>query len=267
MAATWVARLSEAGAYDLQPAADLYSGRAFRRLRGVAEDLGCQFYVVSAGLGFVAADTAIPSYDLTLSPGSASSLQHRLTKVADPESWWARLEGSPYASALTDLGRGGGRILIALTQPYAKLIGAALARLPAADRERMRILGSGLEDRLPDELHPQLIAYDDRLSQIAPGTRQDSASRALAHFATLVRDQPVTTVISDQQLVEEALSAYELRTTPLRKRVSDTALLRHAARLARQGFSATSALRHLRDESLIACEERRFRRLFQEATE
>lgn len=74
---------------------------------------------------------------------------------------------------------GRARILVSLTQPYAEMVGPSLAKLPAADRSRLRILGFGLKPCLPREfLHQQLITYDDRLNQVIPGTRLDGASRA-----------------------------------------------------------------------------------------
>jgi len=69
---------------------------------------------------------------------------------------------------------------------------------------------------------------------------------------------------ADQALVDAALSPIEVGSPVSRQRVSDATLQKHMTRFIELGLSATSALRELRSEMLLACEERRFRRLYQE---
>lgn len=265
VAKAWLGKLKGAAASDGALASELYAGRSFRRVRDVANALGCRFFVVSAGLGLLDGDTVVPSYDLTLSSAGGGGLRDRLAHSPRPSEWWASLEASPFASSLKGLCAGRGRILVALTQPYAEMVGSSLAKLPAADRSRLRILGFGLKPYLSPELHQQLITYDDRLNQIIPGTRLDGASRALAHFAGLVATSPMASVEADQGLVNTTLSTVELVVPVSRQRVSDAALAKHVARFIRHGLSATNALKRLRSEAQVACEERRFRRLYEEA--
>jgi hypothetical protein len=260
----WLDRLTHIEEPDLSPARNLYSGRSFRRVREVARLLNCRLYVVSAGLGLVESGTAVPSYDLTLSDSGPGSLARRITHAPRPSEWWSNLEASPYAIPLEMACVGHARILVALTRPYANMVAPALAKLPASQRSRLRILGFGLARAFP-ELREQLIHYDDRLNQLTPGTRSDGASRALEHFAKLVASRPVSNVYDDQRLVDASLSHVAHRTLPDRTRVCDAELAEHAARLSRKGLSASAALKQLRMEAHIACEERRFRRLFEEA--
>lgn len=265
VAKAWLGKLESAAASEGALASELYSGRSFRRVRDVANLLGCRLFVVSAGLGLLDGTTAIPSYDLTLSATGGGALRQRLTHAPRPPEWWSSLEASPFASSFKGLCVGRARILVALTQPYAEMVGSSLARLPAADRSRLRILGFGLRPHLSPELHRQLITYDDRLNKIIPGTRLDGASRALAHFAGLVATRPITDVEADQGLVDTSLSTVKLAVPVSRQRVSDAALAKHVARFIRHGLSATNALKRLRSEAQVACEERRFRRLYEEA--
>ena len=265
VAKAWLGRLEGAAASEGALASELYAGRSFRRVRDVANALGCRLFVVSAGLGLLDGATAVPSYDLTLSGNGGGGLRDRLTDTPRPSEWWSSLGASPFASSLKDLCVGRARILVALTQPYAEMVGTSLADLPAADRSRLRILGFGLKPYLPPELHHQLITYDDRLNQFIPGTRLDGASRALAHFADLVATCPMANVEADQSLVDATLLAVELVVPASRQRVSDAALAKHVARFIRHGLSATNALKRLRSETQVACEERRFRRLYEEA--
>lgn len=265
VAKAWLGRLEGAAASEGALASELYAGRSFRRVRDVANALGCRLFVVSAGLGLLDGATAVPSYDLTLSGNGGGGLRDRLTDTPRPSEWWSSLGASPFASSLKDLCVGRARILVALTQPYAEMVGTSLADLPAADRSRLRILGFGLKPYLPPELHHQLITYDDRLNQFIPGTRLDGASRALAHFADLVATCPMANVEADQSLVDATLLAVELVVPASRQRVSDAALAKHVARFIRHGLSATNALKRLRSEAQVACEEGRFRRLYEEA--
>jgi hypothetical protein len=265
VAKAWLCRLEDAAASGRTLASELYAGRSFRRVRDVANVLGCRFFVVSAGLGLLDGATVVPSYDLTLSATGDAALRERLTHAPRPSEWWSSLESSPFASSLNVLCAGRARILVTLTQPYAEMVGASLAKLPSADRSRLRILGFGLKHYLSQELHEQLITYDDRLNQIIPGTRLDSASRALAHFAELVAVFPMTNATDDQGLVDRALSTVSLPVSLARKRVSDAALAIHVARFVQHGLSAAKALKRLRSETQVACEERRFRRLYNEA--
>ena len=265
VAKAWLGRLENASASGLTLASQLYAGRSFRRVRDVASDLGCRFFVVSAGLGLLDGETKIPSYDLTLSATGHGALSERLTHAVRPSEWWVSLEASPFACSLEKICEGRARILIALTQSYADMFGASLAALPAAERGRLRILGFGLKPYISPELHQQIITYDDRLNQISPGPRLDGASRALAHFAKLVAESPMVAAEADQALVDAALSAVKLPVPASRERVSDAVLAKHVARFVRHGLSATKALKRLRSEAQVACEERRFRRLYEEA--
>ena len=265
VAKAWLSRLKSAPLAGT-PARTLYAGRSFLRLRDSAEHLGCKLFVVSAGLGLLESTTLVPSYDLTLSAAGVGALRERLTHPPRPSDWWAGLEASPFASSMGALCVGNSRILVALTQPYAELVGNALAMFADADRTRLRLLGFGLKPFLPVQLHPQLIRYDDRLDRLAPGTRLDGASRALAHFAELVAMQPLDSVEVDQRLVDAALGAVPHAVRPTRKRVSDREIAKHVARFVKEGLSATAALKQLRSMAKIACEERRFRDLYQEAS-
>lgn len=262
----WMERLREASADEgaLVAAENLYKGRAFQVARAAANAIGGPLFIISAGLGLVGGSTQVPSYDLTLSPYAEEALQAKLRGQLDPTKWWSAVQSGPYACSMESLGRHDGRILVALTQPYADLIGQALALLPVEMRTRLRIFGGGLGQRLPEEIRPNVIFYDGRLDALNPGTRLDAGARALAHFAELTHRCPVTDVHADQALVEIALNGVTPPDVPVRQRVSDEVLKEKLACFARAGLSASVALRRLRDDVQVACEERRFRRLYEE---
>lgn len=250
----------------LVAAQDLYSGRAIKRARGVADGLGVPLYVISAGLGLVAGATPIPSYDLTISPTAPRPIQKHVKGDFSHAAWWQSVLQGPYSRTMDELESSDGRILIALTQPYADLIGAALAHMPDHARCRLRIFGAGSGLRLPPDIVGQRINYGPQLDQLTPGTRLDAASRALAHFANLVKDVPCSSITNDQLLVDHALSAIAEPETSSRRRMGDAALKPFVDRLIHEGFTATKAIGELRKTYQVACEERRFRRLYLEAS-
>lgn len=255
--------LDQVGAAAGQVAAqDLYQGASFTRIRDVARAHASPLFVVSAGLGLVAGATQIPAYELTLSPSAPTRIQSRVTGRFEPADWWQHIQSGRFAAPMQALGAGDGRILIALTRPYAQLIGAALADSPAAVIARLRVFGSGLAPALPAALHAQLMPYDARLDALMPGTRLDFSSRALAHFAALIVDQPVGDLAQDAQRVRAALAPAVAPTNAMRPKASDEELVAHIGKLKREGLSKTSALRQLREGLGIACEQGRFRRLY-----
>ena len=260
----WRERLRQTHPWSY-PAKDLYVGAAFRKVRKAAEESGAPLFILSAGLGLVAGAAAVPPYDLTLSPGATGTLSKRIRGALVPALWWESLQTGPFASPMTALGARSGRILVGLTRPYATLVGAALASLPPELLGRLRIFGGGLAAHLPADLHPQLLFYDARLDVLAPGTRLDGAARSLVHFALLAATVPVSTVAADQALIESALAQVVARPVIKRPRVTDAALRKYIRPFVREGLSATSALKQLRSQVLVACEERRFRRLYEEA--
>lgn len=264
IAKLWLQRLADARPGSLH-AAELYCGASHRRVQAAAAALGAPLYVISAGLGLVRGDAAIPPYDLTLSPSATDSLATRVSGDFDPAAWWEAVQTGPFASPLSSLARQPGRILVALTRPYALLIGPALAKLPEDTRARLRLFGSGLRASLPDALYQNVIDYDSRLDRLVPGTRLDAPARALAHFAALLGSKPPTTPAADQALVGLALDGVDFAEKPSRPRLTDDEVRRHIAPMIQQGLSATAALKRLRTGMQVACEQGRFFRLYQDA--
>jgi hypothetical protein len=256
----WLERL--AAAQGQIAAGDLYQGASFARIRKVAEAQTCPLFIASAGLGLLQDTTRVPAYDLTLSPSAPSRIQSRITDPFDPASWWTQMQGGRFASSVDALHAGQGRILVALSKPYAQLIGAALAQLPPAAIQRLRIFGAGIETALPAALRAQAMPYDARLDVLVPGTRLDFASRALAHFAALVTAQPLRDAKGDARLVQTALTPVTQLVSAIRPKATDEELLKHISALVKRGLRATAALRELRVSLGIACEQGRFRRLY-----
>lgn len=157
----------------LEPASragNLYKGRGFHHAVRLAAESGADLYVVSAGLGLIHADTPIPSYSLTLSGVGGDNVATKISERFNPSAWWHAVNRSPFAVPLHSIFKSAkGLVVAALSRPYARMIGTALAELAPADRARLRIVGARLNAVMPDALHPFIMPYDDRLTRLVPG--------------------------------------------------------------------------------------------------
>ncbi|WP_152904834.1 hypothetical protein [Stenotrophomonas maltophilia] len=226
-------------------------------------------WIVSAGLGLVRADHPVPRYDLTLSEQSLDAIQSRVQGGFSPVTWWQQIERGRFAhpvSALETNGGDSGRILIALTKPYARMIGECLAGLPPERIARLRFFGGGIKAALPKILHAQVMQYDDRLDHLVSGIKLDGAARAVEHFASLVARLEECSVEQDQALIDAALEAVPRIASVKREPIGDEELRTLMAPWRANGLSFSQALRRLRDVELRSSEEGRFRRIYSQVT-
>ena len=162
-------------------------------------------------------------------------------------------------------GGGSGTVLIALTKPYAAMVGPALSRLRERQIERMRIFGWRLKQVLPRSLHGSVMDYDDRLEAVLPGTRSDFPQRALLHFVETVLPNGAETR-DDGKAVEEAMSGLVPRAKVKRPRASDADISAWLAGALSEESGIGRLLRRFRAEG-VACEQARFTRLYHQVLE
>lgn len=244
------------------PACEVYCGRSFTEALAATTQVGAELSVVSAGLGLVRAHTCIPNYSATISPGSDDSILTKMTGVT-ASSWWNALMAESRFSETTGPEEFD-RIWIALSGPYLEMIKLTLQSWVTGGFEGLRIFSK--PTLLPAELIPFALPYDDRLNdpkgQI-PGTEGDFAQRALAHFSKLaLRDRP-TSIEEDFVTVQSSLFGLIAPQRPIRQPKTDPEIrkiIRTEAGVI--GWNSSKMLRHLRDELDIACEQKRFQKLF-----
>lgn len=213
--------------------------------------------VVSAGLGWVRGETAIPSYDLTLARGS---LAGHIAGAFDPDVWWRSVVTGPFSTPPIDDLDDRPIVLACVSQEYASFFATELERVPQG---KLRIFGSGLGRKLPERLGRAVMPYDERLGSLVGGTRADFAQRALAHY--LFTLQPTDDLEKDAALVREAMSGLPSpKAIPTRRQLSDSEVRALIKSLLKQVGSRTRMLRHIRDVSGVACEQSRFARLYSE---
>lgn len=263
--ATWLKRLESLSAS--QPAKDIYAGRGFAIAREAAALLDGRLYVASAGLGLVPSGRKIPAYGLTVSLADPDSVASRISGNLDVADWFATMLQGRYSDKWSKVTSGGsGRILLALTNSYAAMIGKSLAALPASTRARLRIFGPSLADVLPASLLPNLSPHDDRIDTIMPGTKSDLPQRCLLHFVQVVGETPGSCA-ADFSKIRAALKRVKPPQRPVRPRCSDQQILKLIKARLKTETGVARTLRAIRHEDGVACEQGRFTRLYRLAME
>ena len=98
----WLHRLAEAK--TTTPASDLYAGLGFRRAMAAASNVNVPVYIISAGLGLVAARRHIPSYDLSVTDEGNASVHARVKHDLNYGRWWGVVSNGPFATKIERLG-------------------------------------------------------------------------------------------------------------------------------------------------------------------
>jgi hypothetical protein len=265
VARAWLASLSRAE--DHMPAGELYAGRGHRHALAAATRLGAQHLIMSAGLGFVRPSDPIPAYHLTIKANEEDSIVPHLDPPATVTDWWSALKDqSPFSRRLEGEWDGLGLILVALPVEYLELLSAPLKRLPPSARDKLRVISGAAIDVLPAELRPYRLPYDARLNgpdSEDRGTGSDFLGRAAGHFLALIEDAKTATFGEHQAMVEEALKSMRPAERRQGRSLSDeaiAAIIRSEVDLAGRG--SARLLRKFRDEFGIACEQKRFQRLY-----
>jgi hypothetical protein len=243
-------------------AQELYSGRGAALARRAAHKASASLYIVSAGLGLVAGSERVPAYGMTVTRRGDDSIPMRVAGRFDPSAWWSAVCSGPISTTLERvLTQSQGRItLLALTKPYAAMVGAALAALPEELAAGLRIFGWRLQDDLPASLHRSVMNYDARLEASLPGTRNDFAQRAMAHFVDVVLPMGGEDSEAHRRQIEVSLAGLIAPERVARPRATDDEILNWFGQAAQAGGGVGRLLRKIRDQG-IACEQSRFARL------
>ena len=263
----WAARLAVAD--DRTPAKRLYCGRSFQEAVQAAARAQAPLYVVSAGLGLIAADALIPSYSLTIAPHSADNI---LTKIGGrlTGEWWREIgRCSPLATSVAAIAARLPQvpILIALPNLYFRMVQNELLSLPGEARSRLRLFSRRVAGELDAAVGRFIMPYDDRLDghdSIWRGTQADFAARAMRHFVeTILAADPDASAEVHAHAVQAALADWTRTPVPRRPRLADDAIRALIGTYwdVAEGRSSR-LLRLLRDNLSVACEQGRFRDLF-----
>lgn len=265
----WCKRLSKNP--SVGRASEIYGGRAYREAAKASKEVSGYLWTISAGLGLVSEEANIPSYSLTIVDSGIDDIKKKVCgEQFSPTKWWSDLTASQGSSdPIHRLIRDNPSYLfvMALSQAYGALIQQDLLCLPDDHLRRVRLIGMALKPILNARLQKLVMPYDARLDGpdgISTGTRSDFAQRAMRHFVTNIvnvcnSDDPQDHAL----LVNQALSGREYPQIPKRRRLSDHEITDAIIKNWQSaGGSSSKMLRIIRDVERIACEQGRFKELF-----
>jgi hypothetical protein len=262
----WLRRLTM-----LEPevaASALYTGRGFGIALRAANLAAAPIFIASAGLGLVEGDALAPAYGLTLTGKHKDAVSARVEGAFSPNAWFEAMLSGPFSSGWTDaFGEGDGEVLIALTKPYAEMIGRSLAALAPSKRAKLRLFGVSLTVALPEILRPAIAPYDRRLDTIMPGLDAHFSNRALLHFVQSGFPAQIGERAAEFEAVEAALGAVQRPHRPRRPTRTDAELVAWIAGRLRSERGIAKLLGVLRHDEGVACEQARFTRLYRAALE
>jgi hypothetical protein len=256
------------------PARNLYQSdnwlqalRAFELLRSKTDAV--QLFVVSAGLGLIPAEEAIPEYSATFAFGDQNSIG---SCFGDNQKWWEKLscrrEQEGGVGSITNLAARypTSVFLIGLGATYlmALLPDLIAARDSMTDSRKMIIVSTG-STKIP-ALGSSLLPLDARFENKLGGARTTLNSRLLGHIA---QNFDLRELRADKVSIELSKELAEL--APIRsfdrKRLADEDILKKLKKGIADvpDISASALLRKFRDSGM-ACESKRFIRLFKQTT-
>lgn len=272
--AAWSSRIAQCK--ERRAAENLYCGRAFSEAKAAADELGADLWIISAGMGLIKSSSSIPSYSLTTTPRGTDAVMMKVHSDSwSSAAWWSAINKKRTQNSISKLFRKYPRatFLVALSEYYAEMTREDLGALSDRDLKRLRLFGLSLGRVLEERFRSAILPYDRRLDgpdSSVPGTLSDFAPRALRHFSQLVRSGLAGSNDQgrDHAAVRNALKGWATPQVPKREPRTDTELqaiiLEHWESV---GGRSGQMLRHLRDNLLIACEQSRFRRLFNDVAE
>jgi hypothetical protein len=248
--AEWRARLGAPGPHARL--LDLYKGESWfqaKRLASTAHSMGWEpeLFVASAGLGLRPTEDLAPSYAATFARGQPDSVA---ATRDDARVWWDLL---PHGKAP----RPGQPSIYVLSESYAV---AMANHLKALDPETALVFGGS--SALPEELR---VRSDRNLRAALGGTVSSLNTRMAIRWLELADGQSVTSPAVRRAWAQWSRDARQVEQYD-RSPVSDDTLraLITEMRGLHPTLSKSVALKNLR-ASGIACEQRRFSGLFEEA--
>jgi len=239
----------------------MYTGRGFKSLNARIEGIH-ELFVVSAGLGLVKGIDPIPSYDCTIASGSNASLDRFCEFKPNLIHWWQSLENSKYASSsIQNLSHKYDLILVSLTSNYLKMVEEDLKSANC----KIILFGSSTNrfDDYADRIiqAPYNSSFDGPESPY-PGTKSDFAQRCHADFINRLTHHNNLSRALDS--VREDMSKWAPQKKLNNQKFGDAEISRLIQKHKNDFTTINSMHRFFRHELNVACEQKRFTKLYRQ---
>lgn len=255
------------------PAAQLYCGVTWQR--NLAAAACCdQLWVLSAGFGLIRAETPLPVYNLTLSPGSEASLP-RLgddSAAQAARGWWQALETCPENNTSEPGGLVGVlsrhphcRFLITGSRSYLALVAEALnAAVADAEIQAEQFILSSVW-RPPGLVGERTVQYSGHLAAVL-GCTMVSLGAVVAH-RLLAQNLAFDVTVMQQHL--DRMAGMPCERVKVR-RLSDEQVVMHIRQIQAAHpeavHSASQTLQLFRRQYGLSCAQKRFSALYKQLT-
>ena len=251
------------------PARDQYVGRSFTEVKKIEKIQNINWYIISAGLGLIDSEEAIPSYDLTITNGSSNSILKKFTCNSDISDWWKKVNevfnqtSFPIAELIDN--KKDTLFLFALTKSYFNLIKNEFSKIN--DKSKIRLFGykdsSNLDQSVKKYFLPYNSSFDGPDSE-NKGIKNDFPRRVMRHYVEqIISKLKEPDFEKESKMVTGYLSDKSPPKILKNKKFTDEYILEKIKDFNREDYPThRDLLKHFRHELGIACEESRFKILF-----
>ena len=273
LAEKWFDALDRSDALSI-PAKELYAGEAWSLAQNISNKFDYQ-WVVSAGYGFINADTHIKPYDATFSSGNKNSIPafDEATVRNRNKAWWdalheVRKEVSGQISNIEDLflKHPNDLFLILGSQTYLELIKHDIEiclQEGVIERQQVVIIASSKVGKFGDGITSQLVLFSGHLRSFFGGTMSALNYRVAKWLmasdggfcAKEYRDKLATLSVSAEH-------KKKIRTEQLDEQVIEEKIEEILAIHLGEASSYTKALSLFRKKYGLSCEQKKFSRLY-----
>jgi hypothetical protein len=274
----WIERLCNSDDNSVT-ASELYAGDHWsiaRSLPAAAQEQDVRLWVCSAGYGLISVEVPIAPYSATFSsshPDSVRNGQRSTSAVETHARWWQTLSrwdgpepGAPRSVEEIARRDPGEPILVVASAPYLQAMRDDLTDAAAKLRNwaLLSIVSAGTR-RLPG-LERHLLPIDARLQRQLGGALMSLNIRVAREFFR--RGWPLTRPELAMRIRELGGDASS-RWRPERERLTDEQVRKfvHEALEATPSLACSPLLARLRRTHQLACEQKRFKRLYSEVVE
>lgn len=269
----WVDTVKKVHAEHHVRARLLYTGRSFKRALMATDERVTDLYIISAGLGLIRADQDVVPYDLTTSSAAPNRVSKQIAFGGfSPSDWWLGINRGLYnnSTPIANLVRKYPErtVILCLSKEYLKMILDDIGTLTGDEIERVRVIGSDLDELLPINMFNIFMPYDLRINasdEAMPGSRLDFSIRAAMHFITKV--MPESKSLEEQKELVRATLGKVNEDNAQEEATSRAATDEEIIALIKDDWSIYHGrkimhLRALREKHKVRCSQQRFDKIY-----